>query len=117
MRKRKIYISGPISGTDDWKERFERAEKHLRVFYSAAGEEIEVVNPAAIAMPESTTWQQYMDITLQMLRGCDEIYLLAGWRSSKGAQIERLYALGSGIQVTHEVGGHHNNLANQEEVV
>ena len=27
MRKRKIYISGPISGTDDWKERFERAEK------------------------------------------------------------------------------------------
>ncbi len=102
MSKRKIYISGPISGTDDWEERFTRAEKDLRGIYSAAGEEIEVVNPAAIVMPESTTWQQYMDITLQMLRGCDEIYMLAGWRSSKGAQIERLYAIGSGIVVYYE---------------
>lgn len=102
MRKRKIYISGPISGTDDWKERFTRAEKELRVLYSAAGEEIDVINPARIEMPEGTTWQQYMDITLQMLRGCDEIYMLAGWRSSKGAQIERLYALGSGIVVYYE---------------
>jgi hypothetical protein len=102
MRKRKIYISGPISGTDDWKERFTRAEKELRVLYSAGGEEIDVINPARIEMPEGTTWQQYMDITLQMLRGCDEIYMLAGWRNSKGAQIERLYALGSGMEITHE---------------
>lgn len=107
MSKRKIYISGPISGTDDWEERFTRAEKDLRGIYSAAGEEIEVVNPASLRMPESTTWQQYMDITLQMLRGCDEIYMLKGWQRSKGARIERLYALGSGIQVTHDAGGHH----------
>lgn len=102
MRKRKTYISGPISGTADWKERFERAEKELRVLYSAGGEEIDVINPARIEMPEGTTWQQYMDIALQMLRGCDEIYMLAGWRNSKGAQIERLYALGSGMEITHE---------------
>ena len=102
MRKRKIYISGPISGTADWKERFERAEKELRVLYSAGGEEIDVINPARIEMPEGTTWQQYMDITLQMLRGCDEVYMLAGWRNSKGAQIERLYALGSGMEIMHE---------------
>lgn len=102
MSKKRIYISGPISGTDDWEKRFAGAEKGLRILYSAAGEEIEVVNPAKIAMPEGTTWQQYMDISLQMLRGCDEIYMLAGWRTSKGAQIERLYAKGSGIKITHE---------------
>lgn len=107
--KRRIYISGPISGTDDWKERFAKAEKNLRVLYSAVSEEIEVVNPASIRMPESTTWQQYMDITLRMLQGCDEIYMLAGWRSSKGAQIERLYALGSGMKITHEIGGRHEH--------
>lgn len=32
----------------------------------------------------------------------EEAAELAGWRNSKGAQIERLYALGSGMEITHE---------------
>jgi hypothetical protein len=102
MRKRRIYISGPISGTDDWLERFADAEYDLKMQRATIGEEIEVINPAKIVMPEGTSWQQYMDITLQMLRGCDEIHMLPGWQRSRWAQIERLYAEGSGIAVHYE---------------
>lgn len=102
MSKKRIYISGPISGTDDWLERFARAEADIEKMHAAIGEEVEVINPARIDMPKGTTWQQYIDISLQMLRGCDGIYMLANWRFSKGAKLERLYADGSGMVIFYE---------------
>lgn len=96
----RIYISGAVTGTDNWKERFEYAENYLRKTYPDA----DIVNPAKVtaALPESTTWQQYMDVTLNCLRGCDTIYILEGWEKSRGATIESIYAHGSEMKILYE---------------
>ena len=80
----KVYISGPITGTNDYMERFADAERRLR----ARG--FEVVNPAKenAKFPAGTTWETYMGESLKMLCTCDAIYMLLGWQGSRGASLE-----------------------------
>ena len=75
----KVYISGPISGTDDYIERFAAAEKYLQK------RGYEVVNPARenASLPEGTRWQEYMGESLKMLCGCDAIFMLRNWIGSR----------------------------------
>lgn len=83
MSKR-IYISGAITGTTDYMERFAQTEADLK----KAG--YEVVNPAKVnvQLPESTSYDDYMKMSLCMLETCDYIYMLRGWQDSKGANME-----------------------------
>ena len=80
----KVYISGPISGTTDYMERFAKVQKDLE------DRGYEVVNPALINshLPKSTIWDQYMDVSLALLSICDSIYMLPGWEKSRGAVLE-----------------------------
>ena len=50
----KVYISGAITGTDDYMERFKAAEDEL------TGEGMSVINPAHANsyMPEDTTYEE-----------------------------------------------------------
>lgn len=95
---RKIYISGKITGTTDYRKRFQAAEEQLK----AAG--YIVYNPAAInsMMPEETTYEEYMKIAFCMLGMADTIYLLDGWETSCGANREYGYALGTGKRIMCE---------------
>lgn len=95
---RRVYISGPISGTDDYLDRFARAEMAVSAMGCAA------VNPAAVndRLPEGTSYQCYMDTSLAMLRHCDMIYMTRGWRGSKGARLEKAYADALGIEAAYE---------------
>lgn len=89
----KIYISGAISGTTDYQERFEEAETELKKMgYS-------VINPAKInaMLPKDTTWEEYMKMSICMLEMCDYIYMLKNWENSKGACMEMRKALESNI--------------------
>lgn len=81
---RRIYISGAITGTKDYIERFAEAEKNL----TEAG--YEVVNPAKLdlIMPKTATHKEYMDMCIPLLEICDYIYMLRGWQGSKGANME-----------------------------
>ena len=87
----KIYISGAITGTDDYMARFERAEQKLR-----ARGETEIINPATL------THEEYMKICLAMLSLCDEVYLIPPWTDSKGVRQELEFAIDNNKTV--EVG-------------
>ena len=92
---KKVYISGPITGIKNYPERFERVENEL------IHQGVEVINPAKVNanLPESTTWEEYMRISLCMLSMCDGIYMMEGWQQSRGASLEYAYAKGMGITV------------------
>ena len=82
--RKKIYISGPITGTADYMERFARAEAELEA------EGYAVINPAKVnaMLPEETSYEQYMNMSMTMLEDADMIYMLEGWETSGGARRE-----------------------------
>ena len=91
----RIYISGAITGTEDFGERFLKAEKEL----IAAG--YDTVNPARLndIMPKNATYDEYMKISFELLGMCDAIYMLKGWEESKGANREYGFAVAKGIEI------------------
>ncbi|MCD7724909.1 MAG: DUF4406 domain-containing protein [Clostridiales bacterium] len=95
---KKIYISGAITGTDDYMERFEAAEKAL------TEQGYIVINPAKInaQMPKETTYEEYMKVSMTLLDMADGIYMLKGWRESLGANREYGYALGKDKVIKYE---------------
>lgn len=94
----KIYISGAITGTTDYMERFEKAEKEL------TEQGYSVVNPAKVnaQLPEDTGYEEYMKMSFCMLDMCDSIYMLKGWKKSCGANREYGYALASDMIIICE---------------
>lgn len=94
----KIYISGPITGTDDYMERFKAAEEKL----TAAGHQ--VYNPAYANsfMPKGTEYEEYMKVAFTLLEIADTIYMLEGWQDSRGANREYGYAKGKGYTIVEE---------------
>ena len=85
----RIYISGPITGVLDYKEKFDAAEKKLKTEYPNA----EIINPTMVVLPESCTHEDYMRIDFMLLDLADVIYMLKGWEWSKGANQEYGYAM------------------------
>lgn len=93
----KVYISGPISGNKFYKQDFERAEEDLR------SEGYEPVNPVAVYEEGMfMTYKEYIDNDLELLAKCDGIYMLRGWRGSKGTRLEHQYAITTGMWIAHQ---------------
>lgn len=97
----KVFISGPVTGTDDYMERFARAER----FLCAQG--YMAVNPVKVGaqLPEGTTHEERMKISMAMLDMCGAVFMLEGWQGSKGCGIEFEYACEHGITIAFEEGG------------
>lgn len=93
-----IYISGKITGTDDYLQRFERAEKHLNNMNIT-----DVINPAKVNsyLPE-LSYNQYIKMSLCMLEMCDTIYMLKNWENSVGAKLEWEYAKANNYKIMYE---------------
>lgn len=83
MNSIKVYISGPISGVEDYQKPFEEAEKKL------IAEGLAVLNPAKL--PEGLTKEQYMRINFAQIEAADIVLFLPGWGNSAGAKLERAY--------------------------
>ena len=92
----KIYISGKITGTTDYIQRFERAEKTLSKYI--------VINPAKVnaQLPIETTWKEYMQMSMAMLKMCNAIYMIEGWEDSKGVRLEYNYAVENNYKIIFE---------------
>lgn len=84
----KIYISGKITGKDyeKAKEQFQKAEDVLTF------QGYEVINPIKYN-DTSMTWNECMRNCISLLMLCDAIYMLEGWRESRGARLEHFIAL------------------------
>ena len=97
----RVYIAGPITGTDDYMERFAKAEKELIM------QGYSVVNPAKVnaQMPEDMTYEDYMNMAFAMLDLCDMIYMLSGWEKSCGANREYGYAMGKDMTILVDGSG------------
>ena len=94
----KIYISGAITGTDNFMERFAKAEKEL------TEQGYSVVNPAKVnaQLPSDTNHEDYMKMSLCMLDMCDAIYMLNGWSKSCGANRELGFAMAKNKKIIFE---------------
>lgn len=92
----KLYLSGPITGVENYKQAFMEAEQKLL----SLDDDIKIVNPAKWEYPDYK-WADYMILGIDELRFSDGIVMLPGWEKSKGAQIELLFAEGSVIKVFH----------------
>jgi hypothetical protein len=88
-----LYLAGPITGVNDYRERFLEASKRLRADGHA------VVNPAENAPQES--WAEYMRVGLSQLVICDGAAMLPGWEKSKGAFLEHHVAVNLGMPIIY----------------
>lgn len=96
----RIFISGKITGTDNYKLRFKKCEDKL-IYRNP---EALIVNPAKISniIGEDFPYSTYIDLCLTMLKECDMIYMMLDWEKSTGAQIEHKFAKEHSIFIIYE---------------
>lgn len=90
---RKIYIAGPIAGVPQYANKFRRAAHIWRTRGAL------VMTPHVL--PEGFPWAAYMPICYAMMDACDTIYMLPGWRDSKGATLEHDRAKERGMEIVY----------------
>lgn len=83
----RFYISGKISGTTDYKERFAETEERIKTEMKAFSPEI--VNPVKLCEEKGVkNWCDCMRVCIAALCSCDAVFLQKGFTESKGAMLE-----------------------------
>ncbi len=90
---KKVYISGPITGIEDYKQNFGKAADMIWDMKP----EFRAVNPVALTHNHDKSYESYMKEDIKALLDCDSIYMLEGWEKSKGATFELEVAKMCGI--------------------
>lgn len=93
IKGKRVYLSGPITNTKNYKGLFMFAEE-LAVLDDAE----QIYNPAA-QIPSSSSWEQAMHRCLSEITNYDTVVMLPGWNVSRGARLERDVALACGMRV------------------
>ena len=88
------YISGPITGLEK--------EVYTQNFASAAETVSNFMEPVIPIFDAPIEWHEYMEIDLAILSLCDAIYMMNGWKDSKGAKVEHLKAKIKGMSLYYE---------------
>lgn len=101
----KIYISGPMTGIENYNaEAFNAAEKKIKELIPSA----EVVNPIKLSKEVESkipnpTYGDYMCKDLEQLLKCDMVVCLEGFEKSKGCEIEIYMSKKTGIPVFADI--------------
>ena len=90
---KKIFLSGPITGREDYRARFAQAAAYYRRKGCA------VLNPAEL--PEGMEPAEYMRICLSMIDVADAVVFLPGMGQSPGSNVERAYAYYARKEILH----------------
>lgn len=121
MKYRRTYVSGPITGSDDYEARFSEAIRFLqkeneeiaKTYPFAIGQKLKTrifINPVEenkkrfSSVTEEPIWSDYMREDIKLLCDCDEIYMMKGWEKSKGARAEKRIAEMLGLTIRYEKG-------------
>lgn len=90
-----IYISGGITGVENWQDIFMAAEQDLMLHLHAR---FFIFNPVNIAkdlersfkvnIGKAPGYTDYMREDIKILARCNAICMLPGWKRSKGARLE-----------------------------
>lgn len=91
--KKRMYISGKISGLDNFEQEFEKYIKSDIIWYAATYQNFVIVNPVKIKpFLNIKKWLFYMISDLYHLSKCTHIAMIPNWRESRGACIEHYFA-------------------------
>lgn len=96
VTKGNIYIAGPITGRDNYKQAFDRAAAELR------REGWIVFSPADIDFAGASLREIYAIECGWITRQANAIYMLKGWEYSTGAQMEWALARALGLRIYYE---------------
>jgi len=96
--KKRIYLSGPISGYDLSERRSAFSERQLLL--ESVG--FEVFNPLCNGLPSTATTNEHMRADLENLLSCDAIYFMSRWTHSAGCLTELHVATAIGLEVYFE---------------
>ena len=93
-----IYISGPMTGIDNYEAAFDAAQADLE----AKGHK--VINPAHLDdcfTEGALTYLQILDLDLHLIDMADAVALLPGWAQSRGCMAERGYATAKDLTIIY----------------
>jgi hypothetical protein len=99
MEKKRVYISGAMTGIPDFnRQAFQEAEDYL----TSLG--YEVINPHKIPLPLDFKgcYLDYIKLDIVELITCDTIFMLKGWETSRGANIEIFIAKSLEFEVIYQ---------------
>lgn len=100
-----VYISGAITGINNYQEHFKKAEDHIKSFGLKTLNPVEFckgMEKKAKEMGVTLEWGDYMRKCLVMIPAADAIYMLRGWEKSKGARLEHHIAQELEIEIIYE---------------
>lgn len=104
--KKQIYISGKITGDDNYRAKFAMARDRLtRDGYDVLNpvEEADKLDRLHQALGRAApTWSEYMKKCILVIRDADEVYMLRDWQESRGARLEHYIASELGIKIVYE---------------
>ena len=106
MQKKKIYISGQISGLT----RPEYVANFLEAARLLNAQGYDVVNPLFNGVDATQPWQVHMKADIRLLIECDAIFMLSNWELSNGATLEREIAKGLGLRIEYERPPQHRDI-------
>lgn len=93
----KVYIAGRITGDENYKAKFEAAERYIKRMHDDI-----VLNPAIL--PAGMKPADYMRICFAMLDTADIVVFLPDFKESKGAMLEHTWCKYTGkpiFYITH----------------
>ena len=95
----KIYISGKVTGLpiDEVRQKFEKAESYLRELGH------DPLNPLRNGLSQNHKWQDHLIADIQLLFGCEAIFMLPDWMNSRGALIEKYIAEICGFRIIFQI--------------